>query len=221
MSLRARTEQALSTDGWPRRFAWALAPLLCLAMPGPGAILAFVWLVGLLVFGRQSFGLLGLSRPPSWIRLLAYSLLVAAVIHGVADYAIEPFARWVSDQPPDTSKFQGFLGDWRKLAFFLLLSWLVGAALEETVFRGFMIAYGATIFGARYQWPLAVFSSAVFGLSHLYQGTAGVVLTSIVGLMLAAAFIRSRKNLPLVMLAHGFVDTISMVQLFLGSANVP
>ena len=99
---------------------------------------------------------------------------------------------------------------------------LAGAwKLEEIVFRGFMVAYGALIFGERYSWPLAAFSSVVFGLSHLYQGTAGVLVTGIVGFLLATIFIFSKKNLPLLMLAHGFVDSIGMLQLFLGLTTAP
>jgi uncharacterized protein len=219
MSMRDRTERALSTRGWPRFFLWGIAPALCVMLPGPGAIAAFLWIVALLGIGRQSPRLLGVSRPHAWWRLIAYALLIAVFMHLVADYAIQPIAQWLTHKSPDVSQVGGFAGNWPKLALFLLISWLVGALLEETVFRGFMIGYGTMIFGERYRWPLALFSSAVFGFSHLYQGAAGVILTGIVGFMLAAVFIISKKNLPLVMLAHGFVDTISMFQVFFGLSN--
>ncbi len=98
----------------------------------------------------------------------------------------------------------------------LILSWLVGAVVEETVFRGFLIGYGARLFGEHFIWPLAVVSSAIFGISHLYQGLAGVLLTGTVGLILSSAYVLSRRNLALTMWAHGLIDTIGVVGIFLG-----
>jgi membrane protease YdiL (CAAX protease family) len=221
MRLRVPTELLLRSDGWARRLAWAGAPLLCLLVPGPGVIAAALWVIALLAFGRQPFRLLGLIRPSRWAQLIVYALVIALAIHALAEYAIGPFANLLTGESPDASKFENFAGNWQTLAFLLSLSWIVGATLEEIVFRGFMVAYGALIFGERYSWPLAAFSSVVFGLSHLYQGTAGVLVTGIVGFLLATIFILSKKNLPLLMLAHGFVDSISMLQQFLGLTTAP
>ena len=50
----------------------------------------------------------------------------------------------------------------------------------------------------------------------LYQGAAGVLLTGAVGFTLAMTYIFSQKSLPFVMLIHGFIATIGIVELFLG-----
>jgi uncharacterized protein len=193
MSLRDRTQQLLESPGWPRVVLWAIAPILCVVLPGLGAMLAFVWL-----------------------KLIAWGLALAVVVQLMSGLAIEPFAQWVTHQAPDTSKLQGIVGNWRNLLIFLALSWLVGGLLEEVVFRGFIIGYGTLVFGEKFRWWLAVASSVIFGFSHLYQGAGGVLLTGVVGFILASAYIVSRKNLPLTMLAHGFIDTISMIGLFTG-----
>jgi membrane protease YdiL (CAAX protease family) len=216
MSLRNRTERILSGGGWPRAVLWAIAPVLCFLLPGVGAILAFAWVVALVGFGRQPVAVLGLSRPTKWITIIGYALVVAALVSLFSDYAIEPVAEWLARRPLDTSQLQGIPGNWPKLAFFLVVSWLIGAIVEETVFRGFMIGYGTMVFGERFQWPLALFSSMAFGFSHLYQGAAGVLLTGAVGFTLAMTYIFSQRSLPFVMLIHGFIDTIGIVEIFLG-----
>jgi hypothetical protein len=216
MSLRDRTRQLLETPRWPRVALWAVAPVLCFALPGLGALLAFAWIAALLVLGKQRLALIGLSRPASWFRLIALALALAVFVQLLSGLAIEQIAQWVTHQAPDTSKLQGMVGNWPRLLFFIAVSWLVGGLVEEVVFRGFIIGYGTSIFGEKFKWLLAIASSAIFGYSHLYQGAAGMLLTGIVGFILASAYIASRKNLPLVMLAHGFIDTISMVGLFTG-----
>lgn len=219
MSLRDRTQQALATPGWPRIVLWAIAPLLCLARPGLGAMLAFVWIAGLFIIGRQPLASIGLKRPSHWPKLIALAVGLAIVVQLLAAVAIEPLAQSLTHQTPDVSKLKDIVGSWPNLMIFLALSWVVGALVEEVVFRGFIIGWGMLIFGERFRWVLAVVSSVIFGYSHMYQGAAGVLLTGVVGFALAAAYIASKKNLPLTMLAHGIIDTISMVGLFAGLLN--
>jgi uncharacterized protein len=216
MSLRDRTQQLLESPGWPRVVLWAIAPILCVVLPGLGAMLAFVWIAALFFIGKQRLALIGIARPSRWLKLIAWGLALAVVVQLMSGLAIEPFAQWVTHQAPDTSKLQGIVGNWRNLLIFLALLWLVGGLLEEVVFRGFIIGYGTLVFGEKFKWWLAVASSVIFGFSHLYQGAGGVLLTGVVGFILASAYIVSRKNLPLTMLAHGFIDTISMIGLFTG-----
>ena len=219
MGLRDRTEGMLVTAGWPRYAAWAIVPLACAGVPGVGAFAAFIYLVALLKVGRQPFNVMGtLRQPVSW-RWIALALVMAVGIELAANVALEPLARWVAAQPVDMSAFGGFEGNWGKLALFLALSWVSGGLIEETVFRGFIIGFGQRVFGARWRWPLALLSALIFGLSHLYQGTAGVVLTGITGLLLGAIYLLAGNNLLLVMVVHGLVDTISMLMLFLGLAG--
>lgn len=217
MSLRDRTKQLLNTPGWPRAAVWAFALALCLVVPGAGAIAAFIWIVALFAIGRQPYSSLGLVLPANWFKVVAFALCIAALTVLVSDYAIEPMARRIAHQPIDTSHFEAIAGNWSKLALFLALSWVVGAVLEETVFRGFLIGFGVVVFGDRWKWLLALASSAAFGLSHLYQGLTGVLVTGVVGFILAVTYLLGNKNLPLVMLVHGFVDTVGIVELFLGS----
>jgi hypothetical protein len=219
MSLRDRTHQLLVSAGWPRIALWAVAPVLCVARSGLGALLAFAWVVALLFVGKQRLAFIGLKRPSHWPKLIALAFALAIAVQILSAVAIEPFAQWITHQTPDTSKLKDIVGSWPNLMIFLALSWVVGALIEEVVFRGFIIGYGTLIFGEKSRWLLAVVSSMIFGYSHLYQGAGGVLLTGAVGFILAATYIAGKKNLPLVMLTHGFIDTISMIGLFTGLMN--
>lgn len=76
---------------------------------------------------------------------------------------------------------------------------------EEVLFRGFGISY------VRWLWPgathaaLIAVTSIVFGLAHLYQGPRGVVLTGIVGAMLASLTLSTGTLVP-AMVLHALLD---------------
>lgn len=76
---------------------------------------------------------------------------------------------------------------------------------EEVLFRGFGIAY------VRWLWPgaghaaLITLTSIPFGFAHLYQGPRGVVLTGIVGAMLASVTLSTSTLLPAIVM-HALLD---------------
>ena len=59
-------------------------------------------------------------------------------------------------------------------------------------------------------------SSAIFGAVHLYQGAAGVVATALSGGVFAALYLATGRNLWAGILAHGFMDTVGIVMIYLG-----
>jgi membrane protease YdiL (CAAX protease family) len=76
---------------------------------------------------------------------------------------------------------------------------------EEVLFRGFGVAY------VRWLWPavtragLVAVTSVVFGLGHLYQGLRGVLLTGIVGALLASVTLSTGTLLPAILM-HALLD---------------
>ena len=73
---------------------------------------------------------------------------------------------------------------------------------EELWYRGFLIAYLAQWIG---WWQAAVASSVLFGIGHAYQGRAGVVKTTGVGLVMAALYAYSGSLWPSILL-HAALD---------------
>jgi membrane protease YdiL (CAAX protease family) len=62
---------------------------------------------------------------------------------------------------------------------------LTAGFCEELLYRGFLMAYLAQWLG---WWQAGIASAIVFGLSHAYQGSAGIVKTAVVGLVMAGLY---------------------------------
>ena len=90
--------------------------------------------------------------------------------------------------------------------------------MEEMVFRGYLTARVAELVGSsnRALAVAIVVTSAIFGLAHLYQGLSGVLGTGIAGLVFGAAYLASGRNLWCAIIAHGLMDTIGFVMIYLG-----
>ncbi len=58
-------------------------------------------------------------------------------------------------------------------------------------------------------------SSIIFGLVHYQWGTLGIVQTGFMGLVLGICYIKLNKRLWKLVLAHAYMDTILMLQLYL------
>ena len=98
------------------------------------------------------------------------------------------------------------LAGWAVLLFLVLP---VIAGFEELLFRGVLVGVLSMGFGVS-PWLLAALSSVAFALGHGAQGPAGVVVTGLLGFVLAAAFVLS-GSLLLVVVAHYLVNALEFV----------
>lgn len=85
----------------------------------------------------------------------------------------------------------------------------VVAVSEELLFRAAAIGVPAAGFGTP-PWALAIVSSVAFGLCHGIQGRAGVVVTGVLGLFLAGAFVRT-DSLLVVIVAHYVLNAMEFL----------
>ena len=83
------------------------------------------------------------------------------------------------------------------------------AVFEELLFRAALIGVIAAGYGIS-PWLLAVGSSVLFALGHGIQGPAGVVVTGLLGFVLAAAFVLT-NSLLVVVTAHYVVNALEFV----------
>ena len=58
--------------------------------------------------------------------------------------------------------------------------------------------------------------SIIFGVTHLYQGTSGIIAITITGLLLGALYLVTGRNLWVPIIAHGVNDTVGFLLIFLG-----
>jgi hypothetical protein len=161
---------------------------------------------------------IGLRRPESWTRTLLVALALGAY-QFPSLYIVEPaIARLTSGSLPDVAMFRPLVGDQRQLLLWLVLSWTLAAFMEEMVYRGWLVARVAEL--ARFTggaWVAGVLATSVaFGIAHLYQGASGVLSTGLSGLIFGLAYLASGRNLWCAILAHGLMDTIGFVMIYLG-----
>ncbi|MFB6089460.1 MAG: lysostaphin resistance A-like protein [Halobellus sp.] len=97
-------------------------------------------------------------------------------------------------------------GGW---ALLLLVVLPVIAGFEELLFRGALVGVVAAGYGVS-PWLLAAVSSAAFALGHGAQGPLGVVVTGLLGFVLAAAFVVT-GSLLVVAVAHYLINALEFV----------
>jgi len=89
--------------------------------------------------------------------------------------------------------------------FWIALSISAGVT-EELCFRGFVLTRMTVLTGS--VWPGVILGSLSFGLGHLYQGWAGVVLIGVYGLMFSLLFIARGSLIPCI-IAHALQDILA------------
>jgi len=167
------------------------------------------------------FGLawVGFRDPPSWPGTAGLAVLLGAAIALFSTIILEPVMERMTGRVHDVSIVDSVRGSWHTLAQWLLVVWVFVALLEEFIFRGYLMGALSDLLG-RSTLALAVnllFSSAIFGLAHAYQGPSGILSTGTIGVLIGLIYLLSGSNLWLVILVHGFIDSI---QLSLMAANL-
>jgi membrane protease YdiL (CAAX protease family) len=185
-------------------------------IPGVGILIAAVVILATIVLRKTGLASLGFLRPDSWPRILLLALALGFGLNLLSILVIEPPLEKAFHKPLDYSAFEKLRKDWRQLVVMLLVSWLLAAFLEESIFRGFLLQEIANWFGSSALGVTMglVLSSTIFGLAHWYQGKSGVLCTAIIGALLAAIFVWGGYNLWLPILTHGFIDTFGLVMMY-------
>ncbi len=121
---------------------------------------------------------------------------------------------------PEGADFQSYeylQGNLGILLMSLAGVYIVSSFGEEVLFRGYLMTRCAEVFGgSKLGWRIAVaVSTLVFALIHYDWGISGVVQTGCMGFVLAYSYVRVNRNLWVNIIAHGIMDTILMVQLYL------
>jgi membrane protease YdiL (CAAX protease family) len=101
----------------------------------------------------------------------------------------------------------------------LTISWTTAGFGEEFLMRGFMLTYLIVLLSRympeKYATGIAVAATATtFGLMHFYQGLFGVFMTGFAGLLLAIIYLRSDRNLWLVVVVHGVMNSLGFLFMF-------
>jgi membrane protease YdiL (CAAX protease family) len=183
-------------------------------------MLVLIWL-GLRLRGRSlsDFGLsFHAGGPRSWIRAVALSVLV--FVGAVAAFVVGAIVAANLVGIPEEADLTGYNYMQGNLPLLLLAlggAYVVSSFGEEVVYRGFLIHRLVELSPGTSKWGLAVLlSGLLFGLAHYAWGPVGVIQTTFMGVALGAAYLKSGKNLWIMVLAHAYMDTILFVQMYLG-----
>lgn len=84
---------------------------------------------------------------------------------------------------------------------------IVAGYREEFFFRSYLL--GRLDEAGLPAWACVALSTALFAAGHIYEGVLGVLITAVIGLGLALAYLRTR-SLHVVALAHGLYNVLSL-----------
>lgn len=160
----------------------------------------------------EEFGLNPNQFPTlSQIGSLTVSALLFQLLIG---QAIDPLLESVFNAPKSLPKIESlpmlFLG--------YAISFIGGGFREELFYRGYLLTRISrlSVFAPTIQFYIALLiQAALFGLAHWYQGPAGVVGTTIMGLGFTGVYLLTR-NLWSAILFHAIFDVFGFTAIYLG-----
>ncbi|MDK3256025.1 CPBP family intramembrane glutamic endopeptidase [Blastococcus capsensis] len=82
---------------------------------------------------------------------------------------------------------------------------ITAGVCEEWLYRGFFLAVVLAVVGGAPSFVLVTVAAVAFGLAHAYQGRAGIVLTGVLGGVMALLYVDT-GSLLLPVLLHALID---------------
>lgn len=201
-------------------FTLVIALLILVKVPYVKVLLPFILI---LTYSHKTQGLkvsLGFSKPINLLKLIGMALGIAILISILGIFILFPLIEKITKTPLKLGVFQQLEDNPTLLFTSIIISWVVGGIIEETIFRGFMISKFMKHLNPKIGAIVGIIlTSCLFGYLHSYQGISGQLLIGFVGLILGIIYVYSKRNLWLNIFIHGSVDTISMLILYFGLKN--
>ncbi len=168
----------------------------------------------------RSLSSLGLSRPRSILKAVLTGVIGAVLIYAGVTMAVSVLAAFDLITPPAAERVLLVDGPdlYLSLSLSIAVMWVNAAFGEELLFRGFLMNNLMRAFG---DTRLAGFAASAviavaFGVMHIpSQGLYGLVVTGAVGFLMGLLFLFGKRNLMPVVIAHGVINSVSMIALAL------
>lgn len=160
---------------------------------------------------RLGFGLA--FRP---VRFLAMAAFGVGLIQ-LSGALLNPLWENIFGVSRDLERFSDVAGSPTELTRLLALNWTVAAFGEELAFRIVLMRGIAFALGdSRRAFAVAlVLQAVIFGLVHAYQGPAGILGSTINGLVFGGLTLAARGSIWPAAIAHGSSNTIGIMSLYL------
>lgn len=142
-------------------------------------------------------------------------VLIGAVLFVPLLFATAALAGWLTDLglsgERSTLRFLQPAGAWQLTLAFALVA--VVAVAEETIFRGYLLLRLKPL--TRSVGIAVILSSIIFGMGHGYEGTAGMVSVTVLGVAYALVY-EWRRSLVAPIVMHFLQDFVGIVLPSLG-----
>lgn len=186
------------------------------------AMLLMVWL-GLKLRGEswQDFGL-GFKKISFKAAFRVFLLSLLVFVLALIGFVIGSIIMANITGIPESADMTNY--DYLKDNIGMLLLSLIGVYIvssfgEEVIYRAFLInrisELGLDTKKARI--IAVILSAIIFGLIHYSWGPMGMVQTGFMGLVLGICYLKLKKRLWILVLAHAYMDTLLLVQLYMAS----
>lgn len=186
------------------RFPWTFVVIILF-------ILIWAWVARI---RPGQLGFVKIGRPLKWVGSV---LLIALLLELLMDWLIQPGINRIFNEVPDYSYFNSLQGDLPRYLRMLAFMLISAAAGEELLFRSFMFYHLEQLLppGRWRSVLVCLIPALLFGWAHAYEGTAGVVVTGIWGLLFGVIYLRSR-NIWLLMAVHACIDIVFLTLAYTG-----
>lgn len=230
------TSKSLQVSELVGVFVVGVSTILCgIAMFGDGSVASIgsIWAANLLVLAviygglrarGQSWAHLGLNLGAPALKSISTTVLQSLPVFAVAIVAFAAGAILMANLVgmPDTAdmgKYDYLQGNLTMTILALGSVYVVSAFAEEVIYRGFMITRISELAtGRKSAYCFAVVLSAlIFGLVHSDWGIVGMVQASCMGLALGTSYLVVKRNLWVTILAHAYMDTILILQMYIST----
>jgi membrane protease YdiL (CAAX protease family) len=165
--------------------------------------------------------MVGLRKPDSWRKTILWGVLAGILIIAAGQLADFVGAKIWHQAANGPAVIKEAKASWKAALLALGLVWTFAAFGEEMGYRGYLMTRAADVGNrSRLAYLVALLASSVlFGYGHYYKGPAGILQSTVSGLILGGAYLLSGRNLWVSIVAHGCADTIAIAAVFFGLAD--
>ena len=160
---------------------------------------------------------LGFKQPENW-KKVPVQVTIILVAFVTAQVLFPMLVSWFVTVPEiDLSRYDAISGDLGAAIGLALILPLTASIPEEIIYRGFLVGRLSDIFGRDMRGSvLSVFVQALFfGSVHFIWGLGGMVVTFLMGVVWATAYLLCGRNLWVVIIAHSCGHVLLAIQLYL------